>query len=82
MVVYMPTVGKLRPLEQRILEAIQAEGGEWVTRERVARLLGRPARIQPSDIAALDRLTAFGLLEAKEAPRGAAGVRWEYRVRE
>lgn len=81
MVVPMPTVDKLRPLEQRILAVIQGQGGEWVTREQVARLLGRPARIQPSDIAALDRLTMLGLLEAQEAPRGVAGVRWEYRVK-
>ena len=81
MVVFMPTADKLRPLEQRILEVIQGQGGEWVTREQVTRLLGRPAKIQPGDIAALDRLTALGLLEAREATRGVAGRRWEYRVK-
>lgn len=80
MVLLMPTSEKLRPLERKVLEVLQESGDEWVTREQVSQLVGRPAKIHPSDIAALDRLVSMGLIEAREAPRGAVGVRWEYRI--
>lgn len=80
MVIIMPSTEDLRPLEKRILEVLQSVSGEWVTRGEVARLLERPGKIQPSDIAALEKLTVMGVIEARETPRGVAGVRWEYRV--
>lgn len=82
MVLLMPTKDELRPHERRILDVIEAEGREWVTRGRIAQLIGRPARIHPGDIAALDKLTLLGLLEVREGQRGATGVRMEYRIRQ
>ncbi|MBZ0302017.1 MAG: hypothetical protein K8J31_19870 [Anaerolineae bacterium] len=71
---------ELKPLEQRICEVIQAENGKWLTRGQIAHLIGRPGQIHPNDIAALDRLIALDLIEAKQAIRGVVGTRWEYRI--
>ena len=71
---------ELRPLERRILELIKEGSGKWITRADVSRLLGR-SRTYPTDVAALEKLTALGLVEAREAPRGVAGIRWEYRIK-
>lgn len=76
----MAAKSELKPLEQRIFEVIQVENGKWLTRERVARLIGRPGQIHPNDIAALEKLTELGLVEAKQAVRGVVGTRWEYRI--
>lgn len=80
MVMPMTKTDELRPLERRVLEIIHESAGEWLTRGEIAKLLGRPGTIQPSDIAALEKLAVLGLIESREATRGVAGIRWEYRV--
>ncbi len=81
-VLLMPALDQLTALEKRVLEVIQAEGDEWITREQIAHLLPRPGQIHPNDIKALNRLVDLGLIEARQSPRGVAGVKWEYRVRQ
>lgn len=71
---------ELRPLERRVLELIKEGEGKWISRADVSRLMGR-SRVYPTDVAALEKLAALGLVEAREAPRGAAGTRWEYRIK-
>jgi predicted transcriptional regulator len=71
---------ELRPLEQRIFDLVKNSAGKWITRADVSRLLGR-SRSYPTDVAALEKLAALGIIEAREAPRGIAGVRWEYRIK-
>jgi hypothetical protein len=77
---FMPKTDELRPLELKLLEVMQTESSEWLSRGQIAELLGRPDRIHPGDVAALEKLAAMGLIEARQTPRGVAGVKWEYRV--
>jgi hypothetical protein len=80
--VMLMTTHELRPLERKVLEVLQEAGGEWLTRGSIAKLLKRPGAIQPSDIAALEKLTMMGIVEARQTPRGAAALQWEYRTKQ
>lgn len=71
----------LKESEKRILSLLQSKPGQWFTRPDVARALGRNRIIHPNDIAALERLTALGIVEAEVQRRGIAASRWAYRVK-
>lgn len=80
MVMLMPAIQELKPLERKVLEVVREAGNEWLTRGQISKLLNRPGGIQPNDIAAIERLTMMGLIEARETTVGVAKVRWEYRA--
>lgn len=77
----MSKAGDLKPLEKRIIEILNEAGERWLTRLQIAKLLGRPGRVQPNDIAALDRLSALELIESRETIRGAVATQWEYHIK-
>jgi hypothetical protein len=64
------------------LEVLQEADGEWLTRGNITKLLKRPGAIQPGDIAALEKLTVMGMVEARQTPREAAALQWEYRTKQ
>lgn len=81
MVTLMPTTDELRPLERKVLQVIKEAAGDWLTRSEVAKLIGRPGGVQPNDIAALEKLVMLELVEARQTPRGAVAMQWEYRAK-
>lgn len=76
------TMDGLRQLDKAIIAALET-GGDWMTRSDIATAIGRSkGLVQPADIAALERLVMLELIEARQAPRGAGGTKWEYRVKQ
>lgn len=75
------TAETLKPVERAIVEALETSG-EWITRTQLARAIGRPTTLQPADYAALERLVNMELIEVRTVPRGIAGTKYEYRVKQ
>jgi DNA-binding IclR family transcriptional regulator len=74
-------VGNITEKAQRILDAIQAEESEWITRSEIAAALGQP-RLVPYDVRMLDRLVSANLLEEWKRPRdGVISFEWVYRAK-
>lgn len=75
------TMDGLRQLDKAIITALET-GGDWMTRADIANAIGRSKGVvQPADIAALERLEMLELIESRHAPRGAGGLKWEYRLK-
>lgn len=72
---------RITPLGNVLRGVLQAESGKWLTRAQIAEKLGR-SRLTPYDIAILEYMANVGIIEAREAARGVAGKRWEYRATE
>src|SRR5258707_15469523 len=69
----------LNPLPARILEIIQSSP-DWMTRQDIADALNR-RQLSPYDKTQLERLLIKGLIEIRQATRGAVGKRFEYRAK-
>lgn len=69
---------RITPLGNLLRGVLQAEAGKWLTRAYIAKQLGRK-RLTPYDIAILEYMVTVGMIEARQAARGVAGKRWEYR---
>lgn len=63
-----------------LLKVIQDAAPDWITRQQIGDALGR-RRITPYDLAQLEYLLKAGLIEAREAQRGAFSKRWEYKAK-
>jgi hypothetical protein len=67
-------------LSNALLGILKAANGDWLTRADLAERFGR--RIQPYDIAVLDKMAEDGIIEKREALVGQVKTRWEYRVKQ
>lgn len=78
----MTTEGELTALAARLLEVIQAADG-WMSRAQIAIAIGRKRNtLTVYDAHHLDTLVNRGLIEKREAIRGAVMKRWEYRSKQ
>lgn len=71
----------LTGLGEIILNILREVAPAWLTRSQIAAKLERN-RLIPYDLAQLEYLISSGLIEVREAKRGFAGKRFEYRAKD
>lgn len=73
--------GELPRPAKRLLEGLQAAGGQWLSRSELAERIGRK-RLFAYDVQLLAELIHQELIEARKRPReGFIPFEWEYRAK-
>lgn len=73
---------ELTPLAQKMVEVLQAAGGEWVSRSAIADGLERSkSRLNPYDVTLIEQLVSDGTLEATDRKIGTVKTERVYRVK-
>lgn len=68
---------EMTPHQLKIIQAVYDAGGNWLTRSKVAKALGK-RRLTPYDITCLQMLTDIKIIETSTQPTSAPGSDFAY----
>lgn len=77
----LPGPSRVTPHAERMLEAIRSQRGDWLTRQDIARAIGKK-RLTPWEIGLLKLFADQGLIEMQTFDTNApSGKVWKYRAK-